>query len=87
MQYAMHQPGRGCNVIWTVDEYGSSQVSESGYEIRKQIIRRDVGQPREFTVYRAFSPTGRFLCASGEREAAEECCVRHLKGGANELRA
>ena len=68
-------------MIWTVDEDRSSQVSDAGYEIRKQIIRRDVGQPREFPVYRAFSPTGQFLCASGDAEAAEECCMRHLKGG------
>jgi len=68
-------------VIWSVVDSGSRQVSSSGYEIRKQIIRRDVGHPREFPVYRAFSPTGQFLCASGDAEAAEECCMRHLKGG------
>ena len=64
-------------MIWTVDEDRSSQVSDAGYEIRKQIIRRDVGQPREFPVYRAFSPTGQFLCASGERQDAEQCCENH----------
>lgn len=66
-------------MIWTIDASGTSQTSSS-YEIRKQIIRRDVGQPREFPVYRAFSPTGQFLCASGDREAAEECCESHEKG-------
>lgn len=68
-------------MIWSVVDSGSRQVSDAGYEIRKQIIRRETGQPLEFPVYRAFSPTGQFLCASGEREAAEECCMRHLKGG------
>ena len=65
---------------WTIDDSGASQTSSSGYEIRKQIIRRDVGQPREFPVYRAFSPSGQFLCVSGDLEAAEECCESHEKG-------
>jgi hypothetical protein len=37
-------------MIWTVDESRSSQVSDAGYEIRKQIVCRDAGQPREFPV-------------------------------------
>ena len=67
-------------MIWSVVDSESRQVSNSGYEIRKQIIRRDVGQPREFPVYRAFSPSGQFLCVSGDLEAAEECCESHEKG-------
>lgn len=57
----------------------ASQTSDSGYVITKAIIRRDVGQPREFPVYYASTPTGGFLGAAGDLADAESLCEAHLQ--------
>ena len=62
---------------WTVADDRSSQTSDSGYVVKKSMIRREVGTPSEFPVYHASTPTGGFLGACGERADAESLCEKH----------
>ncbi len=67
---------------WQVDHGRQCMVSDAGYAVTKSHIERGFINPQLLPVYRAFTPTGGFLGACGEREDAEELCERHRTNAA-----
>lgn len=61
---------------WRIDEAGRL-LSDSGYIVTKAHVERGHMERRLEPIYRAFSPTGQFLGASGERIDAEQLCEKH----------
>ena len=63
---------------WRLDDAGRLE-SESGYLITKAHIERGHIELRLEPVYRAFTPTGGFLGASGDGEDARRLCGEHYE--------
>lgn len=64
---------------WQVDALRQCMVSDAGYAVTKSIIVRGFIDPQLLPVYRAFTPTGGFLGACGERGDAEDLCSQHWR--------
>lgn len=62
---------------WRVDHSRQCMVSDAGYVVTKSHIERGHIERVLCPVYRAFTPTGGFLGACGEREDAEDLCSQH----------
>lgn len=62
---------------WQIDQARQCMVDEHGYMVTTAHIMRGSIEPKPVPVYRAFTPTGGFLGACGEREDAEDLCSQH----------
>lgn len=67
----------GLAMRWRLDRDRQCLESDAGYLITKAYIERGYIERRQEPVYRAFTPTGGFLGASGEQKQAERLCIEH----------